>query len=174
MDQLEKVEKLRERANVSYEEAKEALEASDWDLLDAMVYLEKKGKAEAPSQESASSGDEAPQYVSVKEKVEEQEKESQEGLLTKLVKVCKVLLRMSKENSFCVNRHGKELIRIPVWVLILALFFAWHLILPVSIIALFFDCRYSFCGKDDLSPANKAMDKVGEVAQKVKTEFESR
>ena len=27
MDQLEKVDKLRERANVSYEEAKEALEA---------------------------------------------------------------------------------------------------------------------------------------------------
>ena len=40
MEQLEKVEKLRQRANVSYEEAKEALEASDWDLLDAMVYLD--------------------------------------------------------------------------------------------------------------------------------------
>ena len=38
MEQLEKVEKLRERADVSYEEAKEALEACDWDLLDAMVY----------------------------------------------------------------------------------------------------------------------------------------
>lgn len=40
MEQLEKVEKLRARANVTYEEAKEALEASNWDLLDAMVYLE--------------------------------------------------------------------------------------------------------------------------------------
>ena len=39
MEHLEKVEKLRERANVSYEDAKEALEASEWDLLDAMVYL---------------------------------------------------------------------------------------------------------------------------------------
>lgn len=44
MEQLEKVEKLRERADVSYEEAKEALEACDWDLLDAMVWLEKEGK----------------------------------------------------------------------------------------------------------------------------------
>ena len=74
MDQLEKVDKLRERANVSYEEAKEALEASNWDLLDAMVYLEKHGKAEPPEQETASSASqETPQYVSVKEKVEEQE-----------------------------------------------------------------------------------------------------
>ena len=48
MEQLEKVEKLRERADVSYEEAKEALEACDWDLLDAMVWLEKRGKVKGP------------------------------------------------------------------------------------------------------------------------------
>ena len=50
MDNLEKVEKLRERANVSYEEAKEALENNDWDLLDAMVALEKEGKTVKPEQ----------------------------------------------------------------------------------------------------------------------------
>lgn len=45
MDQFEKVEKLKERANVTYEEAKQALEASEWDILEAMIYLEKQGKA---------------------------------------------------------------------------------------------------------------------------------
>ena len=44
MDNLEKVEKLRERANVSYEEARTALEENNWDLLDAMVALEKAGR----------------------------------------------------------------------------------------------------------------------------------
>ena len=44
MDNFEKVEKLREHANVTYEEAKEALENSNWDILDAMIYLEKNGK----------------------------------------------------------------------------------------------------------------------------------
>ena len=58
--------------------------------------------------------------------------------------------------------------------LILALLFAWKIVLPAVVIALFFDCRYSFSGKDDLSPANKAMDKASEVAEKVKSEFESR
>jgi len=38
------VETLREKANVSYEEAKAALEASNWDLLDAIVLLEGEGK----------------------------------------------------------------------------------------------------------------------------------
>ena len=41
MEQLEKVEKLRQRANVSYEEAKGALVACNWDMLDAMVHPER-------------------------------------------------------------------------------------------------------------------------------------
>ena len=44
MERMEMVEKLRLKAQVSYEEAKLALENSDWDLLDALVYLEKEGK----------------------------------------------------------------------------------------------------------------------------------
>ena len=44
MDHFEMVEKLRTKANVSYEEAKAALEASNWDILDALVLLENEGK----------------------------------------------------------------------------------------------------------------------------------
>ena len=35
---MEKVEALRNKAGVSYEDAKAALEANDWDVLDAMSY----------------------------------------------------------------------------------------------------------------------------------------
>ncbi len=52
MDNLEKVEKLREKTGVSYEEAKQALEACNYDVLDALIYLEKKGKVKAPEVES--------------------------------------------------------------------------------------------------------------------------
>ena len=48
MDEFEKVEKLRQRANVSFEEARDALRLCDGDLLDAMVYLERIGQAKAP------------------------------------------------------------------------------------------------------------------------------
>ena len=47
MEDFEKIEKLRERANVTYEEAKEALNAANGDLLDAMIYLERQGKVKA-------------------------------------------------------------------------------------------------------------------------------
>ena len=40
MEMMEKVERLREKAEVTYEEAKAALEQTDGDLLDAMVLLD--------------------------------------------------------------------------------------------------------------------------------------
>ena len=48
MELLEKVEKIREKAGVSYEEAKAALEACGEDVLDALVYLENQGKIKKP------------------------------------------------------------------------------------------------------------------------------
>ena len=40
---LEMVERLKEKADVSYSQAKEALEYSGGNLLDALIYLEEKG-----------------------------------------------------------------------------------------------------------------------------------
>ena len=48
MDKLEKVEKLREKTGVTYEDAKAALEACDYDMLDAIIYLEKLDKIKKP------------------------------------------------------------------------------------------------------------------------------
>ena len=173
MDQFEKVEKLRERANVSYEEAKEALEASNWDLLDAMVYLEKNGKAKAPEQETYSTNyEDQSQYVSVKDKVKEKRESKNDGFFKQMCKLVKLLWKKSKENSFRICRKGEEILVMPVWVLVLALFFAWHVVVPALIVGLFFDCSYSFYGKGDLEQANKAMEKAGEFADKVKDEFD--
>lgn len=41
---LEQIDSLRKRANVSYEDAKEALERFDGDIVEALVYLEKENK----------------------------------------------------------------------------------------------------------------------------------
>ncbi|MDM8533131.1 DUF4342 domain-containing protein [Clostridiaceae bacterium HSG29] len=40
---LETIDDLRERTNASYSEAKEALEQTNGNLIDAIIYLEKKG-----------------------------------------------------------------------------------------------------------------------------------
>lgn len=173
MEQLEKVEKLRERANVTYEEAKEALEASGWDLLDAMVYLEKQGRVKSPAQETYTTNyEEQTQYVSVKDKVQEQEETGSESFFKKLSRFAKILLQKSKDNSFYITRKDEEIFHMPVWALALLLLFTWKLLIPVMIVALFFECRYSFKGKDNLDGVNKAMDKASDLADRVKDGYE--
>lgn len=173
MEQLEKVEKLRERANVTYEEAKEALEASGWDLLDAMVYLEKQGRVKSPAQETYTTNyEEQTQYVSVKDKVQEQEETGSESFFKKLSRFAKILLQKSKDNSFYITRKDEEIFHMPVWALALLLLFTWKLLIPVMVVALFFECRYSFKGKDNLDGVNKAMDKASDLADRVKDGYE--
>ena len=44
MEHMEMVEKLREKANITIEEAKVVLEKNNWDMLDALIELERQGK----------------------------------------------------------------------------------------------------------------------------------
>ena len=50
---LELVDRLRKRADVSYEEAKAVLEETDGNLLDALILLEQRGKIRSDGGQSA-------------------------------------------------------------------------------------------------------------------------
>ncbi|MEQ8236602.1 MAG: DUF4342 domain-containing protein [Syntrophomonadaceae bacterium] len=52
---LEKIELLRERADVTYEEARDALEKCNGSLVEAIIYLEKSGKIKPPPHETQAS-----------------------------------------------------------------------------------------------------------------------
>jgi hypothetical protein len=45
MENIEKVDMVRERMNVSYEEAKQALEVTNWDVVEALIKIERDEKA---------------------------------------------------------------------------------------------------------------------------------
>ncbi len=46
MERNEMINILIRKANINEEEAQEVLEKCNWDLLDAIVYLERRGKVE--------------------------------------------------------------------------------------------------------------------------------
>ena len=173
MDEFEKVEKLRQRANVSYEEAKEALRNSNGDLLDAMIYLEKQGKVNGPAQSSYSTQYEAqPGYRSV-------ENTENCGAPKKTFKEkMKELFVKSNENHFTVNHNGNTIIDIPVWALILIAVVAWYALIVAVVIGLFAGCRFSFKGPDTINAVNNAMEQVGNacesLAGQVKSSFEKK
>ena len=164
MDTFEKVEKLREKANVTFEEAKAALDEANGDLLDAMIFLERQGKAEE-RRESYSTKEDA--GLMVVDEPEEKERKHGNAFTDKL----KVLWHRSCENYFVIEKEDKVILDIPICVFLIIILFTWHVTLIAMVVALFFGCRYSFKGASEMKTANEVCDKVSEAAEKVKEEY---
>lgn len=170
MERLEKVEKLRQRANVSYEEAKEALDACNDDLLDAMVYLEKQGKTKGPEQSTYSTSyEEQEQFTSVEETVKSQGKSKK--IFDTIRKGIRAFIDKCRGNFFYIKKGDEVKFKIPVILFILLMLGFWKILIPLLIVMLFFGCRYSFGGKDDMKEANDIMNKASDLAEQVKKEF---
>lgn len=179
MDKLEKVEKLREKTGVSYEEAKEALEANEYDMLDAIVFLEKAGKIH--DQQSAryethknDNDSTAQDFAKAQQEYEKSVKTSSIGdVLNKFFDWCGRVLKKSLETSFIIHHKERQVIKAPVLVLALALIFAFWITVPLLIIGLFCECRYHFEGIDSVTfdineMCDKAADHVDEVKDSTK------
>ena len=134
MDQLEKVEKIREKTGVTYEEAKAALEAAGGDVLDALVYLESKGKIKEPevSVYTTETGkDSSEEFRQAAKSYDDASKETFGDQVRKFMKWCGRMIQKGCENFFIVERKQEEMVTMPVIVLILLLCFAFWIVLPL-------------------------------------------
>ncbi len=170
MDLFEKVEKLREKANVTYEEAKAALEKADGDLLDAMIILEKEGKATSDNAGSFSTKYEDNTQLLVVDEDNSSDEKSKKRNHSDACKV-KKLLKKSCENYFVVERNEEDIVRLPIWLFLVILLGGIEFVPIVMVIALFFGCHYKFKGEDKMTVANDVMDKADKVVEQVKEEY---
>lgn len=157
MDRLEMIEKLRERADISYEEAKDILDRAEGDLLEAIVLLEKEGRMRQPEPQAAPE-DAAQAKAADVIAAEAQPKEKKPSAFGKAVRN---FIDFLTQTSFHVTRKDSEIFAMPSLVFAALLFFFWEPILPIMVIALFFDVRYHFTGKRDTTAANDILDKAG-------------
>jgi len=181
MSTLEQVEKLKEKANVSYEEAKAALDAAGDDMLDAIIHLEKQGKVNAPANNgkfsTTSAKEDTDEEKKKKKKEKEKEKEKEYGetfssIMGRLVRWCGRIIAKGNVHMFEVRRNGEVLVSIPLTVLILLLIFAFWVVIPLIVIGLFFGCRYYFRGPDlEKTGVNKMMDAAANAAEDLKKEI---
>ncbi len=174
MDHFEMVEKLRTKANVTYEEAKAALEASDWDILDALVLLESEGKVKGEPQTKEYTTQEKKEYTWNTRNGNEV-KLTVSDTLRKLWDWFKALVKKGNKNQFVISRRNKsmfdqpleELIAFPITVLVLLILIpgvGLPTILIALVIGLFLGARYSFRGPDVNNRVNDFMDKAQEKA----------
>ncbi|MCR5332022.1 MAG: DUF4342 domain-containing protein [Lachnospiraceae bacterium] len=165
MDMFEKVDKLRERADVSYEEAKDALERSNQDILDAMILLEREGKTRKEGNGFFSTGGNT-DSAAYDEKQARKERIKENGRT--FGEKVKELFRKSTVNYLVIEHKGETLIKLPILAFILILLFAWYAAIIAVVVSLFCNCKYSFVGEDDLKAANDVCDKAGEIATQVR------
>ena len=151
---LEMVERLKDKAKVSYSQAKEALEYSGGNLLDALIYLEEKGAI--PRDEGAyySTRSETPppppEPLAVQPAAEKKQKGSKpprarrEGRRSFVT----TLRRWLIDNELEIWRHDQPVTALPVLILLLLLICAFWVAISVLLLGLFLGFRYRFSGPD--------------------------
>lgn len=172
MERYEMAELLSKKAGVSLEEARQALAENDWDLLDAMVALERRGRTalETVTVDGAKQSEYSePQPV---KNTAKKEPLITNGFAT-IWHYVKQLWRLSLETSFTIHRRGETIFNVPVLVLVILLVCFFWVVLPLLVIGLFLGCTYRFEGKKAAAAANRAMEKLGDVVENIKDTLDS-
>ena len=175
---LEKVELVRSKTGVSYEDAKRALEVSGGNVLDAIIWLEREGKAHTATASYSTSatdggqeqGTNSPEMIRAQQEYQESSRKSD------LWETAKRVLQNSIDYKFvAIRREGDQLLRLPVLVPIVGLFM-WGATIWLLIVGLVFGVRYRIDKPDDAShtaskvtaDVNDAMSGVADFADTIK------
>jgi hypothetical protein len=163
---IEQVEKLKKYTGVSYAQAKEALEQTDGDILEAVILLEKQQKIQPQGEKTV-----VETKAEEKKDFERSEKKSKDSELNEtfrdLGRFLKDLLHKGNTNRFDVIKDKKVVMMIPMTLFVLLILFAFWFMLPLLVIGLFFGYGYRFSGADlEKTNVNEAVDKVSDVTLK--------
>lgn len=172
---LEQVERLREKAPVSYAQAREALEYSGGNLLDALIYLEEKGAIPRPEGTCWSGRGETPppREEACQPPTEENGRSKPKVGLLRRARYWLV------DNELEVWRRNQPITALPVLILILLLVFAFWVTVLLLVVGLFFGFRYRFSGpdleRDDLNDViGSVADTAADLGRQVMNELRSQ
>ncbi len=140
------IEKLRKQAQVSYEDAREALEMTEWDVLDAYVWLEARGKVGSMVVEEEAE-ENTENYVEEKkeETMNNENVKQDENLIAKL-------LRMGRENRLVARNKNGRMGSLSIWGLVFVVLFFRKAALILFLFGLLMQVKFSFEGPDMKKP----------------------
>ena len=181
---LEQVEKLREYANVSYDEAKAALESAGGDILQALIDLERQGKVKPPQgggqynsgsiQVSGATQHGESNKESGKTNRNPNEKSAFNRNMGRFFRWMGEVIHKGNINALVVEKNGTSIMRLPITVLVILLVCAFWIVVPLLVIGMFFSFRYYFQGPDiNSSKVNDAMDTVANAAEEIKNDIKN-
>lgn len=166
MTDFDQVKKLKEYANITYEEAKKVLEEANGDLLDAVIILEKENRINTPEgggsflSHSAGDAEKKDEKSSGKDKTD---KISFGDVMGDIFRWVGRIIHKGNVNSFEAKKGGERILKIPLNLLAILVIFGSWIVIPLLILGLIFGYRYSFNGPD-VNQANQELHKVSEAA----------
>lgn len=178
MDRFELVEKLVKSTGVSYADAKSALEATGWDLLDAAVWLEKNGKVEGKTSHFTTN----PEQKEEQRRQQEEERrrtaarnaasqDSRSGVIHTVLRKAKQII-MDNELVVC-KRSGEVFLEVPIWLFIILLIVAFWPTVIVLLLMFIIGFRFRLHGPDLGSDSvnsilNRAENAAGDFIDRMK------
>lgn len=176
---IQQVEELRKYADISFNEAKEALEKTNGDILEAIINLEKDGRIDSPkdggfysSKTSGQDDQKGGTNDTPETEFYDESGTSFSELVGKFTAFIGKLFNKGNRNSFEVIKDGKKIMSIPVTILAVLAIFTFWITIPILIIGLFFGYKYRFNGPElGKENVNRAMDSASDAAENIKREF---
>ena len=172
MERNEMIEVLMGKANVSREEAQEVLEICNWDILDSIIYLERRGKVE---------NNETTTIIEVKAEEQEKKEENKKHeekfggigeVIGRMFKFLGKFIRKGNENFFEVRKESEKPIRISLTISLLLLIFLSVPSIVLLIVGLFCGYKYSISGPSmNYEGVNTVFEEVSKSADTIKKDF---
>ena len=187
MDNYQKVEQLVSKTGSSYEDAKAALESCGWDMLDAVISLEREGKINKETSEQTAQKAEEPieiipevTYFHDDGAEENREKAGKDGNTKgsskrehKLWDRIKGILMNNR--MVILKNNGRQIADLPILIPIIALIAFFWATMILAVVAILFGCRFHFEGQDlGKTNINNTMDKASDYAEKVRNDLSGR
>lgn len=175
MENLEKVELVREKCNVSYEEARDALEACGYDVLDAIVMLERAQETTerfADPVETVSEPEEAIYETAAETNAGASSAEGKKSKVAtgwkRFCARCEELFEAGMKTQFIAERNDEPAFEVPVLLVIIGLLM-WGAALWLMVIGLFLGFRYRIESANSVAHSvNDVMDKAADAAADIK------
>lgn len=174
MEKIELVDKLRDKTNISYEEAKNALENNNWDILDAIVYLEEQGIIKKPNVSTFYTNKYKESYKTQEEVIKVNESENSNNSKSRndfegiFEVICKVIDTWN--NIFIeIGRKNRVFLKIPFTVLIVLFIFTFWITIPLIVVGLIFDIEFLVSSKKiNTDKVNKIFSDISKDIKKIK------
>lgn len=173
MTRLEMVEKIREKTGVTYEEARQSLEKTDWDMLDAIVALEH-AKADGNAAYAYAKAPEGAADAQTTEAVEPRKRVVRHAgdageKIAVVLKWIGNIIRKGEQGHVEVIRKEETIMSLSVTTIILLLLLCWWLIVLLVAAGLFTGYRFRFVNVPLIGrAANAASEKASDKAEEIK------